>query len=334
MPLKTPYLMFIGDAADRLAAKTAIGVVHWRPEWCLGQLRLPGCQADLGLSDMTLDEAVAAGCKTLIVGVANRGGTLDDSWIETIVEALAKGMDVASGLHVSLAGIPAIAEAAERHGRTLTDVRHPTRTFEVAEGRKRPGKRLLTVGTDVSSGKMFTSLALEREMHRRGLKATFRATGQTGIFVAGDGVSVDAVVADFIAGAVEWLTPANDPDHWDLVEGQGSLFHASYSGVSLGLLHGAQPHAMVLCHDAAREEMRGTPGWPLPTLEDCVQVHERMAGLFVPDARIIGASVNTQSLDDAAARDYLDDVSTRLGVPAVDAVRTGVGPLVDALEAV
>ncbi|MEQ9682160.1 MAG: NAD-dependent epimerase/dehydratase family protein, partial [Rhodospirillales bacterium] len=201
-----------------------------------------------------------------------------------------------------------------------------------ASGQARAGRRLLTVGTDVSVGKMFTSLAIERDMKARGMKADFRATGQTGIFIAGEGASVDAVVADFIAGAAEWLTHANDPDHWDVVEGQGSLFHASYSGVTLGLIHGSRPHALVLCHDAARREMRGTPGVPVPALEDCIAVNERMARMFEPDAKVVGVSVNTSSMDDARATAYLAEIAERLSLPAVDAVRTGVGPIVDAIE--
>ncbi|MEQ9555586.1 MAG: N-acetyltransferase DgcN [Rhodospirillales bacterium] len=332
MALATPYLMFVGDAPDQLAAKVAIGVVHWRPEWCRGQLRLTGCKADLGIPDMSIADAVKDGCKTMVIGVANRGGVIPDHWVGVIVEAIEAGMDVAAGLHRRLRDVPAIAEAAARHGRTLTDARHPSRDFDVASGQARTGRRLLTVGTDVSVGKMFTSLAVEREMKARGMKADFRATGQTGIFIAGEGASVDAVVADFIAGAAEWLTPANDPDHWDVVEGQGSLFHASYSGVTLGLIHGSRPHALVLCHDAARLEMRGTPGVPVPALEDCIAVNERMARMFEPDAKVVGVSVNTSSMDQARATEYLAEVAERLDLPAVDAVRTGVAPIVDAIE--
>ena len=332
MALATPYLMFVGDAPDQLAAKVAIGVVHWRPEWCKGQLRLAGCKADLGIPDMTIADAVKAGCKTMVIGVANRGGVIPDNWVGVIVEAIEAGMDVAAGLHRRLRDVPAIAGAAARHGRTLTDARHPSRDFDVASGQPRSGRRILTVGTDVSVGKMFTSLAIEREMKARGMKADFRATGQTGIFIAGGGASVDAVVADFIAGAAEWLTPAGAPDHWDVVEGQGSLFHASYSGVTLGLIHGSRPHALVLCHDAARLEMRGTPGVPVPALEDCIAVNERMAQMFEPDAKVVGVSVNTSSMDAARATAYLAEISERLGLPAVDAVRTGVAPIVDAIE--
>ena len=257
MAIAHPYLMFLGEAHDQLAAKTAQGIVHWRPDWCPGQLRLPGCKADLRIPDMTLEQAKAAGVKTVIVGVANRGGKIGGNWTETLVKALELGMDLASGLHRRLSDIPEVSEAARRLGRQLFDVRHPTREFDVGTGAKRSGKRLLAVGTDCSVGKMYTTLALEKEMKARELKADFRATGQTGIFIAGEGVSIDAVVSDFVSGAVEWLSPANDADHWDLMEGQGSLFHASYAGVSMGLLHGAQPDVLVLCHEPTRKHMRG-----------------------------------------------------------------------------
>ncbi len=331
MAIENPYLMFLGDAPDQLAAKTADGVARWRRDWCVGQLRLPGCKADIGLPDMALEEATAAGARTLVIGVANRGGKIVPAWQETMVRALELGMDIASGLHAKLADLPAVAEVARLEGRRLFDVRHPGRRFEIANGERRSGKRLLTVGTDCSVGKMFSSLALEREMRGRGLDADFRATGQTGILIAGDGVSVDAVVADFISGATEWLTPANDPDHWDLVEGQGSLYHASFAGVSLGLLHGAQPDAMVLCHEPGRPHMRGLPGHPLPDIDDCIALNERCARLTNPDARVVGIACNTAALDDAAARALLAELEDRHAMPCVDPVRTGVAAIVDRL---
>jgi uncharacterized NAD-dependent epimerase/dehydratase family protein len=255
MRIEQPYLLFLGDAPDQLAAKTAQGIADWRPEICVGQLRFTDCKADLGLPEMTLEEAAQKGAKTLVIGVANRGGIISDNWAEVLVQALERGFDLASGLHSRLADVPELAAAAARNGRRLFDVRHPTGRFSIGDGKPRPGKRLLTVGTDCSCGKMYTSLALERAMRARGLKADFRATGQTGILIAGSGVSVDAVVADFISGASETLSPANDADHWDLIEGQGSLFHASFAGVSLGLLHGSQPDVIVMCHEPTRTHM-------------------------------------------------------------------------------
>lgn len=330
--IETPYLLFLGDVADQLAAKTAQGVVHWRPDSCAGQLRLPGCKADLGLPELSINAAAMAGVRTFLVGVANAGGVLPPHWIGSIVEAIEAGMDVASGLHVRLGDMPEIAAAASRHGVRLHDVRHPTRGFATGKGTKRSGKRLLAVGTDCSCGKMYTTLALEREMRERGLKADFRATGQTGILITGEGVSIDAVVADFISGAVEWLCPANDPDHWDLVEGQGSLFHPSFAGVSLGLLHGAQPDLLVLCHEPTRTHMRGLPHQKLPGLKECLERNLEAARLTNPDVRALGVSINTAALNEAAARDYMAEVEQKLGLPTVDAFRTGVARLVDAVS--
>ncbi len=332
MKIQHPYLLFLGDAPDQLAAKTAQGIAQWRPEWCLGQLRLAGCNADLGLRDMTLDEAADAGVRTLVVGVANRGGVISDSWVTVLEAAMILGMDLAAGLHNRLADVPVLKAAAEQHGRQLFDVRHPTQTFSVANGKKRPGRRLLTVGTDCSVGKMYTSLAIERELQARKRKAHFRATGQTGIFIAGEGVSVDAVIADFISGAVEWLSPANDPDHWDIVEGQGSLFHASYAGVSTGLLHGAQPDAMVLCHEPTRDHMRGLPDYPLPSLKACLEANLAVARLTNPETRFVGVAINTSDMSEGAAEPYLRSVEEELGLPTVDPLRDGVATIVDRLD--
>ena len=330
--IETPYLLFLGDVPDQLAAKTAQGVVHWRPEACAGQLRLPGCKADLGLPELSIDAGAKAGVRTFLVGVANAGGVLPPHWVANIVEAIEAGMDVASGLHVRLGDVPEIADAARRKGARLHDVRHPTRTFATGKGTKRAGKRILAVGTDCSCGKMYTTLALEREMRERGMQADFRATGQTGILITGEGVSIDAVVADFISGVVEWLCPANDPDHWDLVEGQGSLFHPSFAGVSLGLLHGAQPDLLVLCHEPTRTHMRGLPHQKLPGLKECLERNLEAARLTNPDVQALGVSINTAALNEAAARDYMAEVEQQLGLPTVDAFRTGVARLVDALS--
>jgi uncharacterized NAD-dependent epimerase/dehydratase family protein len=331
--IRRPYLLFLGDAPDQLAAKTAYGVAQWRREVCVGQLRLDGCRATCGLPDLTLEEAAAQGAQTLIIGVANRGGRISEAWQDTMLRALELGMDIASGLHNRIADLPAVAERAKALGRSLFDVRHPDRDFDVATGAPRQGRRLLTVGTDCSVGKMFTSLALEREMKARGLKADFRATGQTGILIAGGGVSVDAVVADFISGATEWLSPEAETDHWDLIEGQGSLFHASYAGVSLGLLHGAQAEALVMCHEPGRPHMRGLPHFPLPDLADCIALNERCARLTNPDARVVGLAFNTSALDPQGAERALKEAEDRFGLPTVDPVRTGVAAIVDRLPA-
>ena len=329
MQIKQPYLMFLGNARDQLAAKTAQGIVHWRPDWCLGQLRLDGCQADLKIPDMSFAAAAQAGAKTVIVGVANRGGILSADWVDMLAEALELGMDLASGLHQRLSDHPKLVETAKKCGRRLFDVRHPTQDFEVGTGAKRKGKRLLAVGTDCSVGKMYTTLALEQDMRRRGLKADFRATGQTGIFIAGSGVSIDAVVSDFVSGAVEWLSPDNDADHWDLIEGQGSLFHASYAGVSLGLLHGAQADALVLCHEPTRKHMRGLPHYPLPDLKACMAANLEAARLTNPAAKFVGISINTAELPKVEAEAFLAKTEQQFNLPTVDPFRTGVGRIVE-----
>ncbi len=328
MQIATPYLMFLGDVPDKLAAKTAYGIADWRPEWCVGQMRLPGCAADLGIPDLTLDEAIAKGCKTLVIGVVNAGGVLPEHWVAEIVAALDAGLDVASGLHARLGAVPAIAEAAERNGRQLHDVRHTSETFATGKGTRRPGLRLLTVGTECSVGKKYTALALEKGMRARGLDADFRATGQTGVFISGRGVAIDAVVADFISGAVEWIAPAAAPGHWDLIEGQGSLYHPSFAGVSLGLLHGAQADAFVVCHEPTRTTMRGVEH-PLPTIRQVIDLTVQLGRLTNPEIRPVGIAVNTQALEEAEARALLDPLAVSHGLPATDPVRFGVDGLVD-----
>lgn len=330
--LKKPYLLFLGDAPDRLAAKVALGIAQWRPESCVGQFAMPDCRADTGLPDMTVAQAQAAGAQTVVVGVANRGGIIAQSWLTHLTEAADLGMDIAAGLHNRLNDEPTLRAAAEKNGTSLFDVRHPTGTFPIGNGAKRTGKRLLPVGTDCSVGKMYTALALEKGLRDRGIKADFRATGQTGILITGEGVSVDAVVSDFIAGSVEQLAPDNDPDHWDLIEGQGSLFHPSFAGVSMGLLHGAQPDALVLCHEPTRTHMRGLPEYPLPSLEDCMEMNLSAARLTNPRARFVGVCINTAALSEAESQQLLTDTAERLGLPCVDPVRTGVDAIVANLQ--
>ena len=311
MEITRPYLLFLGDAADQLAAKTADGVARWRTEWCVGQLRLPGCQADVGLPDKSLEEGIAAGARTLVVGVANRGGVISDQWRQALMAAVALGYDIASGLHNRLDEIDELRRAADEMGTRLVDVRHPTTSFPLGNGRRRGGRRLLTVGTDVSCGKMFTALSMEKEMKARGIKADFRATGQTGIFIAGEGVSVDAVVSDFVAGAVEELAPENEPDHWDLIEGQGDR--------------------LILCHQPNRPHMRGLPGYTLPSLNEAISLYQLTGRLTNPECRVIGLSLNTSQMQDADAQDALRAAEEETGLPAIDAFKDGAARLVDLL---
>ncbi|MEL6960770.1 MAG: N-acetyltransferase DgcN, partial [Pseudomonadota bacterium] len=326
-----PYLLFLGDAPDQLAAKVAQGIKDWRPENAVGQFRLPGCGADVGLTDLTLEDAKAAGAQTLVIGVANRGGVISQAWKEVLMQAIEMGFDLASGLHNLLRDENDLVAAAHRAGVALHDVRIPSVAYPIANGVKRSGKRCLAVGTDCSVGKMYTGMAMDAEMRKRGMKSTFRPTGQTGILITGAGVPLDAVVADFMAGAVEYLTPDNDDDHWDHIEGQGSLFHVSYSGVTMALIHGGQPDALVLSHEPTRSHMRGLPDYQQPSLEELRDTALLMARVANPDVKVIGISVNTQHLSEDEAIAYLSEVEARMGLPTVDPFRHGAGRLVDAL---
>lgn len=331
--LKAPYLLFLGSAANLADAKTAAGIACWRRELCCGQLRLPGCQADVGLPDLDLEAARAAGARSLIIGVAPMGGGFEPAWIEVVLRAAALGYDIVSGMHTRLGTIHGLAGLAAAHGGRLIDVRIPPAHIDIATGAKRTGRRLLTVGTDCAVGKKYTALALDRELRARGRKSTFRATGQTGIMIAGSGIPIDAVISDFVAGAAEMLSPANDADHWDIVEGQGSLFHPSYAGVTLGLIHGTQPDALVLCHDLSREAIECIDGYPIPPLRLCIRRYVEAAQLTNAAVRCIGVSVNASSLAPAAYQEARAAIEAELGLPCVDPIRDGVGRLVEALDA-
>jgi uncharacterized NAD-dependent epimerase/dehydratase family protein len=335
LQIPRPYLIFIGDIVVPLGVKTGLGIVEWRREWCAGQYRFDASGADLGLPDMTPAQAAAAGVATMVIGGASHGGKMPAAWIDAIGAALDAGLNVAAGLHDRLADIPGLAERARRAGRELYDVRGVPRgmTVPVATGRKRTGLRVLTVGTDCAVGKKFTALALERDLRQRGLAATFRATGQTGLFISGGGLAVDAIVSDFLAGAAELLSPDAPPDHWDVIEGQGSLFHPAYAAVSLGLLHGSQPDAVVLCHEPTRPHMLGYPDYPPPSLEECI-AHTLACGRLTNRAiQCVGISLNTSQLPEAQRFDALSAVERETGLPCVDPALTGTGKLVDALVA-
>ena len=332
--IQTPYLLFLGDAPDQLAAKVAQGIRDWRPDNAVGQFRMAGCKADVRLPDMDLAAARAAGAKTLVIGVANRGGVISAAWKKVLVQALEEGFDLASGLHNLLRDEADLVAVAKATGRSLHDVRVPSVPYPIANGVKRSGKRCLTIGTDCSVGKMYTSLAVDAEMKARGLKSSFRATGQTGILVTGNGVPLDAVIADFMAGAVEWLTPDADADHWDHIEGQGSLFHVSYSGVTMALIHGGQPDAMILCHEPTRAHMRGLPGYALPSLEAVRDMALPIARIANPACQVVGVSINTSAMGEDEALSYLEATEKRLGLPACDPFRQGAAKLADALDAI
>ena len=330
--LESPYLIYLGDCPDKHHAKTGAGIAYWRPERCAGQMRFPDCPVDLGLPDMTVQDAKDAGIKTVIAGVAPMGGQIPECWIPQLVELAAAGLDIAAGLHSKLADIPDLVAATNESGARLIDVRIPPEGIPVGDGRLRPGKRVLMVGTDCAVGKKYSALALHRELERRDIKTTFRATGQTGIMIAGEGIPVDSVVADFISGAAEVLSPDNDDDHWDVIEGQGSLLNPSYSGVSLGLLHGSQPDAIVLCHDAERLEIDESGGYiPIPELDEVIEDALQMARRLRSQCFCAGVSVNTMSMSDFDRDIYLSKLQSELGLPCVDPVATGMTPVANFL---
>lgn len=332
LELATPYLLCLGNTTNATFAKTAKGIVDWRPEKCAGQIALEGCTVDLGLPELSIEQAAETGIKTLILGVAPPGGRIPESWHGLLFAALENGLDIASGLHDKLTDVPDLAATANRLGRKLFDVRHPSETFAVGTGLSRSGKRLLAVGTDCGVGKKYTTLAIEKEMLGRGMNADFVATGQTGIFISGKGISVDAVVADFISGAAESLSPDSSDDHWHIIEGQGSLYHPSFAAVTLGLIHGSQPDVMVLCHEVGRKDIIGCPGYPLPDLQDCMQTYLDAARLTNTAVKFAGACFNTSSLSDKEARRYLSNSASTLGLPCTDPYRYGVAEIVDYLD--
>lgn len=330
--LKAPYLILIGAEDDATYAKTGLGILQWRPELVAGQLRFPGCTIDMGVPDMTVQEAKRAGIGSLVIGVAPIGGTVPESWWEVMGEAARAGLDVVCGLHLKLQDFPDIVAAAAESGARLIDVRVPPAVLPVGTGKKRSGKRILTVAADCAIGKKYTALALDQAMREAGLNSTFRATGQTGIMIAGEGIPIDAVVADFVSGAAEILSPDNEENHWDIIEGQGSLFHPGYSGVSLGLLHGSQPDAFVVCHDATRSKVSGWEHYSLPPVNECIETHVMMGRRTNPEICCVGISVNTSALAPGTREKYLTDLSAETGLPCIDPLIDGCGAIVDYIK--
>lgn len=331
--LRAPYLVMLGDVHAALYAKTGLGIARWRADRVAGQLRFPGCPVTLGVPDMSVAEARDAGVGSLIIGVAAVGGVIPDSWLAVLEEAAAAGIDIVSGLHARLASFERVADAAAASGARLVDVRVPPRNIPVGSGRRRRGRRVLMVGTDCAVGKKYSALALHAAMREAGLSASFRATGQTGIMIAGHGIPIDAVVSDFVSGAAEMLSPDNDDGHWDVIEGQGSLFHPGYAAVSLGLLHGSQPDAIVVCHEAGREVMDEWPGYRLPSVPACIERNLLEGRLTNPGIRCVGVSVNTSNLAAAERQPYLDALADETGLPCVDPIAGGMEPVLERLRA-
>jgi uncharacterized NAD-dependent epimerase/dehydratase family protein len=331
--LRKPYLLYLGDAQIPTDAKTANGLRDWCRADVIGEWSLPTATVSTGLPRLSPAEASRRGAGSLVIGIASVGGKLPEAWLPDLLAAIAAGLDVVSGMHTRLTSFPELVQQAKIYDVHLHDVRHADRTFPAATGRRRSGKRVATVGTDCALGKKYTALALTNALRALGAPATFRATGQTGIMIAGEGIAIDAVVADFIAGAAETLSPDNAPDHWDVIEGQGSLFHPAYAGVTLGLLHGSQPDAFVLCHDPSRTTIEYYPAHPLPTLAAAVAQYTVAGRVTNRDIACVGVSINSSTLSDSDWQAYAESVSRELGVPVCDPMRGGVDAIAQALLA-
>ncbi|WP_411818652.1 DUF1611 domain-containing protein [Hyphococcus sp. DH-69] len=327
---RAPYAIYFGDVETVGFAKTGLGLIEWRRDLCIGQIRLAGAKIDGGIPDLTIEDLAKSGAQSLIIGVAPSGGKIPEAWINDLVTAAKIGLDIVSGMHVKLSTFPHLVSAATESGARLIDVRTPPPSLPIGTGDKRSGKRLLTVGTDCAVGKKYTALGIEREMRARGLDADFRATGQTGILIAGKGVPIDAVVSDFVSGAAEVVSPDAKPDHWDIIEGQGALTNPSFAGVSLGLLHGSQPDALVLCHDPKRSHHIGDAGsYPIVSLSEAIELNLILARRVNPSVRFVGVSVNSSGLSDQERTALFDQYHKETDLPVIDPIKTGAAPIVD-----
>jgi uncharacterized NAD-dependent epimerase/dehydratase family protein len=284
-----------------------------------------------------VEEALAFGPTTALVGVATAGGRFPPAWRELLRQAVASGLHLENGLHQFLADDEELSTLAHEHGVELRDLRRPPAGLNVPTGANLdlPTKNVLTVGSDCAIGKMTVSLELDRAAQRRGLASRFVPTGQTGIAIAGWGIAVDAVVSDFLAGAAEQLLVEGHERGGELlfVEGQGAVTHPAYSGVTLGLIHGSTPHAFVLCHQAGAVEVEGYPGHPLLPLAELVELHERIS-LPARRAKVAVIALNTRTLDEGEARAAIETAADETGLPADDPVRFGADRLLDGVLAV
>jgi len=330
--IRAPYLLFFGAETELGYAKTGIGLAQWRADLCIGQCNLPEGTVDVGLPSTSLIDAVEAGVKSVVIGTAPVGGKIPDSWLPFLTEALTLGLDIVSGLHQKLSSIDILRETAEQFACQLIDIRLPPTNLPVANGIKRQGKRLLMVGTDCAVGKKYTALQLEQDMRKLDIDADFRATGQTGIMIAGSGIPIDAVVSDFVSGAAELISPENSEKHWDVIEGQGSIYHPGYSAVSLGLLIGSQPDAFVVCHDATRENIMGWDSFSLPSIKQVIARTIELGKQVNPNITCVGISINTSALTEDKRKSYIKSLSDEIGLPCVDPLIDGTSKIVQFME--
>jgi uncharacterized NAD-dependent epimerase/dehydratase family protein len=331
-------LLAEGFSGDPHYGKTARGVLAYgrRPVVAILDSTRAGEKQRSVPIVATVEEALALEPTTAVVGVATQGGRFPPAWRELLRACIRAGLDVENGLHEFLRDDEELAELAGRHGVELRDLRRPPPGLDVPSGANLevPAKIVLTVGSECAIGKMTVSLELDRAARARGIRSQFVPTGQTGIAIEGWGISVDAVVSDFLAGAAERLVVEGHERGGELlwVEGQGSLVHPAYSGVTLGLVHGSAPHAFVLCHLAGQTEVEGYAGHPIPPLAELVELHERMS-LPARKAAVTAIALNTRLLDDAGARAAIAGAEAETGLPADDPVRFGPERLLDTVLA-
>jgi uncharacterized NAD-dependent epimerase/dehydratase family protein len=335
------YLLLAeGFSGDPLYGKTMRGVLRYRREDVVAILDSTRAgETEDGVPVVgSLEEALRLGPTTALVGVVTQGGYFPPAWLELLRSCVEHGLDVENGLHVFLADDPGLSALAEERGVELRDLRRPPADLSTATGENLSvdAKIVLTVGSDCAIGKMTVSCELDLEARRRGLRSVFVPTGQTGMAIAGWGIAVDAVVADFLAGAAERLVVEGRARGGELlwVEGQGSLLHPVYSGVALGLYHGSVPHLLVLCHEVGRTEIEGAGGGPhpIPPLGELVELHERLA-LPARSARVAAVALNTSMLGEEEARAAITAAEDETGLTADDPVRFGAARLVDAVLA-
>jgi uncharacterized NAD-dependent epimerase/dehydratase family protein len=325
-------------SADPHYGKTMRGILRYRRDdvvAILDSMRAGECDAGVPVVG-DVEAAMAYDPQVAMVGVATQGGRFPPAWREILRACVVSGLSIENGLHEMLADDPELRPLADAAGVELRDLRRAPEGLDCATGANLDvdARIVLTVGSDCAIGKMTVSLELDRAARERGLASVFVPTGQTGIAIAGWGIAVDAVVADFVSGAAERLVIEGRRRGGELlwVEGQGSLVHPAYSGVTLGLYHGSVPHALVLCHRAGTTEIEGSPGHPIPPLRDLVELHERTALPRRP-ARVVAVAINTAGLDDRAAAEAVAAATAETGLPAADPVREGADALLDAVLA-
>lgn len=329
LSLAKPYLLYVGNAKNYSDAKTASAIFTWSKDDAKGYYALDNAKVKFDLPIITPENAVDTGIKSLVIGFANSGGYLIEEDKKVIVRALKNGLNIISGMHVRLETYPEILAAKESSQKEIFNVRFFDGTLSTGTGEKRLGKRVLTVGTDCNVGKMFATLALANQCSQRSIANKFVATGQTGIIIAGNGIAIDAVVSDFVAGASELLSPSIKDNFYYFIEGQGSLHHPSFAGVSLGLLHGSQPDYLILCHDPYRNKMRHAD-YPISSIKETMELNLKHAKLTNQNAEFKGIILNLSKAPSLAEKNkVINEYENKYKLPVADIFFKSVDNILD-----